>query len=278
MPHSSGAPFSRDATLAQLHLHAVLPALEDLVRLSPPAAKLIQGWNFSLRMQLAGGPAATLVCENGRVAVDRDAAHAAPLVLLFPAADQLNRTFLSKKTLPPLPIAGFWRLGKIRTFTALTKLLDQTLQPAPAALEDPTFRLLHLRMLFKVLLGAIPVVGGHDRSSRHVLGHTPAGLAEIRAPALDLAGWVDWADGRLTSGTGAAPRTPDAVITFRDQATTDAALLGKLDPNAAVGLGNVDVRGLVPLADGLSLVMDRVEGYLQPAAPAATLAFTAAAA
>jgi hypothetical protein len=272
------APFSRDAALAQLNLHAVLPALEDLVRLSPPARQLIEGWNFSLRMQLGRGPAATLVSESGRLTVHRDAAHSAQLVLLFLSASQLNRTFLNQKAMPPLPVAGFWRLAKVRTFTALTKLLDQALQPTPEALRDPTFRLLHLRLLFKVLLGAIPVIGSHDPPSRHSLGHTPPGLAEIRAPALELVGWADWADGRLTSGTGPAPRSPDVIITFCDRETTDAALLGKLDPNAAVGLGQIDVRGLVPLADGLSLVMDRVEGYLQPAAPAATIAFTAAAA
>jgi hypothetical protein len=278
MSHSAVAPFRRDATLAQLNLHAVLPALEDLVRLSPPARDLIQRWNFSLRLQLAGGPAATLVSKNGCLTVQRDAAQPAQLVLLFLSAGQLNRTFLNQKALPPLPIAGFWRLAKVRTFTKLTKLLDQALQPAPGALDNPAFRELHLRLLFKVLLGAIPVIGSHDPPSRHSLSHTPPGLAEIRAPALDLVGWADWADGRLVSGTGPAPRAPDVVITFCDLQTTDAALLGKLDPNAAVGLGQVDVSGLVPLADGLSLVMDRVEGYLQPASPAPAIAFTAAAA
>ncbi len=279
MTNSPVAPFRRDATLAQLNLHAVLPALEDLVRLSPAAQRLVQKWNFSLRMQLAGGPAATLVSENGRLTVYRDAARPTMLVLLFLSAKQLNRTFQNQKAWPPLPVAGFWRLAQVRTFTALTKLLDQTLQPPPEALKEPEFRKLHVSLLFKVLVGAIPVVGSQDPTSRHSLGHTPPGLAEIRAPALDLVGWADWTQaGRLTSGIGPAPRPPDVVITFCDRETTDAALLGKLDPNAAVGLGKVEVRGLVPLADGLSLVMDRVETYLQPAAPAATLAISAAAA
>ena len=268
MSHSTGAFFSRGATLARLHLHAVLPALEDLVRLSDPARRLIEGWDFSLRMQLAGGPASTVVSENGRLTVHRDATHAARLVLLFLSASQLNRTFLNQKALPPLPVAGFWRIAKVRPFTALTKLLDQALQPSPEALSEPAFRQLHLRLLFKVLLGAIPVIGSQDGPSRHSLSHTPPGLAEIRAPALEVGGWADWTGSRLTSGAGSPPRAPDVIITFCDSETTDAALLGKLDPNAAVGLGKVDVRGLVPLADGLSLVMDRVEGYLQPAVPA----------
>ncbi len=54
------------------------------------------------------------------------------------------------------------------------------------------------------------------------------------------------------------------MISFGDRATADAAMLGTLDNNAAVGLGRIDVRGLVPLADGLGMVMDRVDGYLKP--------------
>ena len=122
-----------------------------------------------------------------------------------------------------------------------------------------------------------------DPVTRHTLSHTPDGTAEIRAPELGgLTGWARWSRGSMTGGPGPAPGgAPDVVITFTDRATTDAALLGYLDPNAAVGLGRVDVRGLVPLADGLSVAMDRVEHYLKPvgtlsAAPA--VAFSGAAA
>jgi hypothetical protein len=84
----------------------------------------------------------------------------------------------------------------------------------------------------------------------------------------------------MTSGEGTIPNglAPDVVITFCDRATGDAAMLGRLDPNAAVGLGKVDVRGLIPLADGLSLVMDRVETYLKPAGVAAAPAVAISAA
>ena len=123
---------------------------------------------------------------------------------------------------------------------------------------------------FRVLLGAVPVVAAGDGVSRHTLSHTPEGLAEIRVPAFGQVGWVRWARGRVTSAPGPAPDAPDATITFTDRETTDAALLGQLDPNAAVGLGKVAIAGLVPLADGLSLVMDRVETYLKPAGAAAT--------
>lgn len=273
-------------TLARLHLHAVLPVLEDLAALSPEARAIAAKWNFSLRLQVAGrgGPSATLVSPgDGRLLVHPQSAEPVKLVLTFLSANQLNRTFLDQKTLPPLPTGGFWRVLGVTPFTRLAKLLNAALQPAPGVLErDPAFREQHLRLLFRVLLGAVPVVAEADAVSRRTLSHTPDGLAEIRAPALELCGWVRWARGRLTAAPGPAPGAPDATVTFTDLATTDAALLGNLDPNAAVGLGKVAIAGLVPLADGLSLVMDRVETFLKPAGAATmpgnpTISFSGAA-
>lgn len=264
--------------LARLHLHAVLPALEDLARLSPEARALAKGWDFSLRLRL-GDTAATLVSPgDGSLLVHPHADAPARLTLRFLSAVQLNRTFLNRRALPPLPTAGFWNVGRVGPFTKLAKLLDAALQPAPGVLEtDAAFRETHLRLLFRVLLGAIPVLAGGDHVTQHTLSHTPDGTAEIRAPALESSGWARWSRGRMTGGPGPVPGgAPDVVITFADHETAGAALLGSLDPNAAVGLGKVGVRGLVPLADGLSVAMDRVERYLKPVgAPA--VAFNAAA-
>ena len=279
-------PPSREQTQARLHLHAVLPALEELVRLVPTARTLVTGWRCSLRLRLpgpSGGTAATLVSPgDGTLAVHRHADTPAQITLRFLSARQLNRTFLNQRALPPLPLGAPWHLPKLGTFTRLARELDAALQPAPGALDDPAYRERHVRLLFRVLLGALPVLAAGDPVSRHSLSHTPGGTAQIRLPALDLSGWVRWQAGNLTAGAGDLPggSGPDVIITFTDRSTADAALLGRLDANAAVGLGDVTVRGLVPLADGLGVVMDRVEGFLKPPGTAAhptALGVTAAA-
>lgn len=251
-------------------MHAVLPALEDLVKLSPEARTLAAGWDFSLRLRLGGrhGAVATLVSPgDGSLAVHPHGDVPARLTLRFLSATQLNRTFLNRRALPPLPTAGFWNVVRVGPFTKLAKQLDAVLQPAPGALErDPVLLERHLRLLFRVLLGAIPVLAEGDPVARQTLSHTPDGTAEIRAPGLGLTGWAKWSRGRMTGGPGALPGgAPDVSITFADRPTVEAALLGRLDPNAAVGRGQVIVQGLVPLADGLSVVMDRAEPYLKPA-------------
>ena len=203
--------------------------MEDLADLVPAARDLAAKWPFSLRLQLGGGPAATLVSPgDGTLRVHRHGGESAKLVLRFFSAGQLNRTFLNQKALPPIPTGGFWRVAQVGTFTKLARELDAVLQPAPGALEDPAFLERHVRLLFKVLVGAIPVIAEGDPVSRHTLAHTPEGTARICLPALDLSAWARWAQGRMTAGVGEVPggRPADVVITFTDRATADAALLG----------------------------------------------------
>jgi hypothetical protein len=259
------ADSSFQSILARLHLHAVLPALADLTENSAAAREAAKGWDFALRLQLAGGLGTTIVPHGTRLEVYPHGGPKPRLTLHFLSALQLNRTFLGAPTWPPLPMGQVWRLGGLRPFTALTKLLNDALQPDAAALEDPAFLRMHLRLLFKVLLGALPVIAGSDPAAAHTLAATPPGLAEILMPALDLSGWARWDGKRMTAGAGPAPDAPDARIRFRDEAAATAALRSQLDNAAAVGLGQIEVRGLVPLADGLGVVMDRVEAYLKPA-------------
>ncbi len=263
---------SREALLARLHLQAVLPALEDLVAVSPAARRLAEGWKVRLRLRLSGrgGPAATIISSgDGTLQVYPHGDTPSQMTLLFLSASQLNRTFLNAAALPPLPLGAPWTLAKLPRFTKLAAALNTSLQPAAGALDDSAYRDVHLRLLFRVLIGAIPPIGLGDAAAAHSLSHTPAGVAEIRSPARDLSGWVKWTGRALTSGLGAPPAPPDVIITFTDLATVDAALLGTLDNQSAVGLGQIEVRGLVPLADGLGMVMDKVDGYLKP--PPATL-------
>lgn len=252
-------------TLARLHLGAVLPALEDLARLSPPAAEIARGWDSPLRLRLIGGPQATIVPKDGLLAVTLDPPPRGALTLNFLNADQLNHTFLNQPALPPLPTGALWHLFALQRFTKLSKLLDAALQPAPEALRDPAFLDLHLPLLFTVLIGALPIMADGDPSVRHSLSVTPAGVGQIRMDGIGLRGWVRWDGKRLIARKGEAPCAPDVQISFRDAETASAALRGELDTMAAIGRGQIEVRGLVPLADGLGVAMDRVESYLKPA-------------
>ncbi len=263
---TSAARLDFDQILCRLNLHAVLPALAELVRLSADARALVAGWNFSWRLSVLGGPATTLRCRDGVLAAFPGRSQPAAVDLLFLSARQLNRSFADGRGLPPLPLGAPWHWAKLRPFVALSKLLSEHLQPSEASLAaaSPEWREAHTRLLLGVLCRAAPLVGQYDRAAATTLAGAPPGNLELQVPAFDFTA-------RLGSGDDAAPsrRAADATIIFRDDAALEEALHGRLDSAAAVGLGRLEVHGLVPLADAWSHVLDRVEAYLQPRAAVA---------
>jgi hypothetical protein len=60
-----------------------------------------------------------------------------------------------------------------------------------------------------------------------------------------------------------SPRPADVTVTFHDEPAALAALRGELDEMAATGRGDLIVRGLIPLAETLGLVMARAEEYIE---------------
>jgi hypothetical protein len=75
--------------------------------------------------------------------------------------------------------------------------------------------------------------------------------------------WFEHGAAACPAGWGEPPRRPDVRITFGDVDIAFSALREEIDTLAAVGGGQIKVEGLVPLADGLNLVMQRLGLYLK---------------
>ena len=76
------------------------------------------------------------------------------------------------------------------------------------------------------------------------------------------ASWFGCVDGEFAGGAGQAPRPPDTAIHFRDLSIASAAAAGSLDQLAAIGGGDIQVLGRIPLADTLDVLLDRIGSYL----------------
>ena len=254
--------------LSRLHLHAVLPALEALSRIVPQAHAAVAGANFALGLRVSGGPSAMITATGGVVRVEPSVSPRGGAVLQFFRPSHLNAIFLQRATLPPLPVRGWLQLRKLRPFLKLARVLDATLQPHEGALADAEFRRHHLQLSFQVALRAVPIVAREDPLALRALASTPPGLLVIRIPDVGFVAWVDW-DGQIVrSDFGEASRAADATVTVRDEETARLLVIGRLDPQAALGLGCVRVDGLIPLADGLDILLHRVDAYLGTAARA----------
>ncbi|MFW6237231.1 MAG: hypothetical protein ACOC3F_02495, partial [Desulfosudaceae bacterium] len=55
---------------------------------------------------------------------------------------------------------------------------------------------------------------------------------------------------------------PSACMYFKDVHTANALLNQQLNPFAAIALGDVMIRGQLPLIDAMDLILDRVPQYL----------------
>ena len=252
------------AVLSRLYLHAVLPCLGALVTHDGAAHLIVGSVNASIVFRIRGGPAVTIRLANGTASYERGAARAPSVVLLFFSDGHLNAFFSGKSWAMPIPVWGGWRLALLARFTRLTDRLTAVMDGTPEVLATAEGRALHAQLSLIVAgLGLCPLAAG-DGPARTALAHAPFGLACFTIEgAQNATVWFDHGPDGCASGWGLAPRQPDVTISFVDYSVAYGALREEIDTIAAIGSGAIKVTGLIPLADGVNLAMERLSDYLQ---------------
>lgn len=245
---------AQDEIAARLYLQAVLPAFEELDRVSPQAQSLIANWDCAVEFAVCGHGGAAVRFQGGSVSVLPERCAGAAISLFFLSASQLVKQFEGKFSLP-LPRRGLFRVANLLRFIRLGNILQEELEQHP-------------RLLLGVALASLPPLIAYDSKARDLMSHCPEGLAEFCILSQNLYGWAEWRNGKLTWGRGRAPRAAEVVVSFRNEATALAALRGELDEWAAIGAGELIIRGLPTLAETLGLVMARADCYLKRRSPA----------
>jgi hypothetical protein len=260
MSHAAANP----AVLSRLYLNAVLPCLEDLTEQDPVAQQILGNTDASILMRIASGPAATLRFRSARVTWQQGKVHAPSVVLLFLSDSHLNAFFSGKTWALPIPLWGGWRAGLLARFAKLAQRLEAVLDGHASVLESTAGRRLHARLsLITAGLGLHPLAQA-DEAARSLLLHLPPGLASFRIEGESRATvWFDHDRRDNVAGWCEPPRLPEVCIVFDGVETAFAALREEIDTLAAVGRGQIRVEGLVPLADGLNIVMQRLRVYLK---------------
>ena len=239
---------------AALYLEAVLPALAHLV---PHDA--------ALRESAAGKRAFAIALRPHRSSVRRlafstdgsistsNTAQPGDLRLWFPTAGQFLRTMENRPAFA-LPVGGWRGLGQVGRFSAAGKRLETLLNTRADA---------HLRLHAwgNLLVGVAAACAWlrHHPSERAGLG----GTGVLACPDFPESIWFD-AD-TLTWGLGEPASSPTVRITFARLSVVLAELDNQLDQPAALGLGDLVITGLQPLAEKLGLVMLKAGKLLKPA-------------
>ena len=253
----------KEHILCRLHLYAVLFALEDFVAVVPEAKQILGEENFSIAISTCSKLKSAVRFQNGNCEFIGAKDTPDAIKLHFFSERHLNRIFNQSGFALPLLTRGFLRLKQLIIFKRLSALLKKYLHPDDNALKDTTFRAMHLKILFGLILAAIKELSENESVSRDLLKSTPEGLAFFSINDDDIAGWVQWKDGKVNFGKGDSPYPPDVRIVFEDSDIALAAFHNKIINMAEIGLGRLRIEGNTAFAEMLGWISERISLYLE---------------
>ena len=253
------------SVLCRLYLDAVLPCLTDLAAQDPQARAIMGNARGHIALRVLGGPGALVSFDQGRVSWSNTLPSWPSVTLLFFSRSHLNAFFGGAAWAVPLPIWGGWRVGLLARFAKVAERLEAVLDGHAQVLASEEGRRLHARLsLIAAGLGLAPLAVG-DAEAVGVLENLPPGLAAFRIEGEpNSTVWFDCTAGRRAAGWSDPPRRPDVRIVFGNIGLAYAAMRDEADTMAAIGTGELTIDGLIPLADGLNVIMERLRIYLQP--------------
>lgn len=249
-----------DLIKAHLNLYAVLQNLEDLVQLDAEMAQLARDWDITIQFAVRNGPAASLAFKNGTCR-HQIGMHPSPTVkLFFLSPGHLNAMFDGKGM--PIPLKGFSRLGFMqKDFAKLTERLEYYLKPDEKRLADPIYVRINTILTLNTAIHAVRELAMLEPSSKRIAASIPRGTLQAGVLPDGPNVNIRFETGGITVRKGVAEK-PSAKMVFKDLATANALLTGRLDAFLAVAQGDVALLGQLPIIDNMNLILDRVPAYL----------------
>ncbi len=245
--------------LTRLHLSAVLPAFPELMKHSRPARELVRQHRFCLRFR-AGKLGADLCFSQGRCRYLQRFPGRPTIQLQYFTYPQFNRAFGGGGWALPVPWLSPTSLPKLIAFMKLSARLKEAM--ATPGDPDTPERSLHVRLSLQVAAAAAAVLIEHEAFSKELLRGHEHGALRIRIEGTDCHLMIGWLNGRCAWGRN-LPVPAQAELVFSNVDCAYESLQGTLDTMAAINGGQLRIRGYLPLAERLSLVLERVPLYLQ---------------
>ena len=251
--------------LSRLYLHAIMPCLVELVGFSAAARDEARQIKGTVQMRILRGPSVALHFHDGRVEALRERVKNPLIDLVFLSDAHLNNYCAGSKWQVPLVPRGWFRLAEIQAFSRLSDWLERHLKPSPELFVDAEHRRLYTRLTFTAMARGLPPLAQFDEQVRRDLHRVPRGLAQFTMASEDLSLWMETRAEGVAADLGRPARKADVVLDFGSVETAFLAMQDRLDTQAALGLGEMRLTGLIPLADELNVVLDRMRDYLEPA-------------
>ena len=250
-----------DIIKAHINLHAILKNLEDLIEYDNEVKELIKGKKISIQFNVKGGPQAGVIFENDSCKVVKGKIKSPSVVLWFTSPAHLNKMFDGKAN--PVPLKGFTKLGFLqKEFTKITEKLEYFLKPELVEDPDDTYLEMNTRMTLVVAAFSLPAIAKFDKKAKITASHIPDGTIQLQVLPDGPAVHITSKNGELEAFKGLAEK-PDAIMAMRDFKAANDFLNGKSNPFKAIASGEVMIKGIIPMLDNLSLILDKVQEYAE---------------
>jgi hypothetical protein len=247
-------------TLAGVRLSTTMHLVALAAGADPELRAMALGRFFALVLSAPGLPRAGISTRGGRIAAwsggepKPAGAGGTSLILCFASARAAARVLGGGGGTPlPLPL-GPGALAALGFFRAAAARV-------PLMLKDPGLEsALKARMLAEAALRGLAEVAARDPGLEERMHHIPDGSVAVEALGAFSIGLKK--TGRRIEVLGTTPTSPNARLTFRDASSAVAVFSGARPAVVALGAGEVAIKGLLPLIQGLFAVLDRLGDYL----------------
>lgn len=252
----------RQDILARLHLHAVLPVIAKVASFDSEAKQIVRDWHAAIQFGYLGGPVVQLQFADGNCRVYRQAAVKAEVAFWFPTPSLLNNMMTGQGFTLPL-IKGFWNVKLLKGFMALAKRLEFYLKEQDGKELDAEMTAKVLSCKLAVATWGTAILAGSEPKLASLANHIPAGgtVNFIIKPDGPNFYFKKSEAGAFLAGDDLVA-DPTAELSFRDQSVAFQLVNGTLDVMAALGKQDVVIRGLVPMVDDVSGIMNKLQSYL----------------
>lgn len=247
-------------TKAELYLRAVLPTLVDLVELDAKSKDIIEKKSISIIFNLRKGSKTLLKIDNGKITSSINPTESGDIHLLLMSPEHALGVFEQAKL--PLILKGFTKISFLKNeFNNLSKRLEYFLKPSENLGIDE--RKISVALRFKVALRAGEVLGEMDTVCQNILKNTPPGILMIKIEELDFKTYFGKINGKWKYLEKLdTNQVVTSILSLKKLETAEAMLSNKLDTFSALGLGSMEIWGLIPIIDNIGLVLGRIDKYM----------------
>ncbi len=249
-----------------LYLHAVLTALEDLLKHTSKARKILGAQKFSVVVDCleAKNKSLLILFENGKAQVRSSSDETADVYLVFKEYQSVVHFFEGSGIVLPKVRIGWRRPWYLITVVRLLLIMKSHLEPAEKSIEKSReLTISHARLLLGVGLQSMKELSEIESFSQRIVQSLPNGLALFAIEKETILAWIRVDSGKITVGKGAPDRKPDVLLRFKSAKTALSILKSKLPQLEAVGKTDLEVSGMIPLADGIGYIVDRLSRYIK---------------